>query len=82
MTDKPPPPPPLVLPPPQPMSRGMGWFFVISGVVVLVLTLGCVFAMGDFGRDSSGIAIGLLFGSPTLILGAIFLWLGRRRLKR
>lgn len=82
MTDRPPPPPPLVLPPPQPMGRGMGWFFAISGGVLLFLTLGCIFAVSDLGRDSEGLAIASLFGAPTLILGAIFLWLGRRRLKR
>lgn len=81
MTDKPPP-PPLVLPPPQPMGRGLGWFFAISGGLVLLLTLGCIFAVADLGRDTEGLAIGTLFGLPTLILGGVFLWLGRRRLKR
>jgi hypothetical protein len=82
MTDKPPPPPPLVLPPPQPMGRGLGWFFAISGAVLLFLTLGCVVAVSDLGRDSEGLAIAALFGLPTFVLGGLFLWLGRRRLKR
>ena len=35
---------------------------------------------GDLISEMSGIAI--LCGSPTLILGGVFLWLGSRRLKR
>jgi hypothetical protein len=35
---------------------------------------------GDFSGESGELA--LLCGSPTLILGGIFLWLGSRRLKR
>ena len=69
-------------PPPSPPNRALGWFFAVSGAVVLLLTLGCIFAVTDgnpFGGDG-GIAI--VCGSPTLILGAVFLWLGSRRLKR
>lgn len=80
------PPPPSqpnpLLPPDPPKSRGLGWFFAISGSILLVLTLGCVLAVSEgnpFG-DMGGIAI--VCGSPTLILGALFLWLGTRRLKR
>ena len=83
MTDKPPPPPPpLVLPPPQPMGRGLGWFFAISGGVLLFLTLGCIVAVNIGNSDSGLFLMALVFGSPTLILGGVFLWLGRRRLKR
>ena len=75
-----PPPPPVH--PPAPKGRGLGWFFAISGSIVLVLTLGCMLAVtgGDLISEMSGIAI--LYGSPTLILGGVFLWLGSRRLKR
>jgi hypothetical protein len=68
--------------PPSPPNRGLGWFFVVSGAVVLVLTLGCMVAMTDgnlFGNDGTA---AFVFGAPTLILGAVFLWLGSRRLKR
>lgn len=78
----PPPPPPPAFPPEPPKSRGLGWFFAISGAIVLFLTLGCILGVTEgnpFG-DMGGIAI--LCGSPTLILGALFLWLGTRRLKR
>lgn len=77
-----PPPPNPLLPPEPPKTRALGWFFAISGSVVLVLTLGCVLAVTDgnlFG-EMGGIAIAC--GSPTFILGAVFLWLGTRRLKR
>jgi hypothetical protein len=76
------PPPPPVHPPPPPTGRGLGWFFAISGVIVLLLTLGCIVAVtgGNPLSDMAGVAI--LCGSPTLILGGIFLWLGSRRLKR
>ena len=75
------PPPPPVHPPP-PKGRGLGWFFAISGSIVLLLTLGCIvaFTEGNPFSDIGGIAI--LCGSPTLILGGVFLWLGSRRLKR
>lgn len=81
MSDRPPPPPPR-LPPDPPKSRGLGWFFAVSGAILLVLTLGCVLAVtgGDLFGEMSGVAI--VFGSPTLILGAVFLWVGTRRLKR
>ena len=74
------PPPPPVHPPPQPKNRGLGWFFAVSGSIVLLLTVGCILAVtwGDFDM----IGVGILCGSPTLILGAVFLWLGSRRLKR
>ena len=76
-----PPPPPPVQPQP-PKNRGLGWFFAVSGSVVLLLTLGCILAVteGNIFGDMGGIAI--LCGSPTLILGGVFLWLGSRRLKR
>ena len=77
-----PPPPNPLLPPDPPKSRGLGWFFAISGSIVLVLTLGCVLAVTEgnpFG-EMGGLAFAC--GSPTLILGALFLWLGTRRLKR
>ena len=79
----PPPPPPLPSVQPQPpKNRGLGWFFAVSGSVVLLLTLGCILAVteGNIFGDMGGIAI--LCGSPTLILGGVFLWLGSRRLKR
>jgi peptidoglycan/LPS O-acetylase OafA/YrhL len=83
----PPPPPPPVPPPPlppsgPPTSRGLGWFFVVSGSVVLLLTLGCIVAVSDGKPFSEDGAMGLVCGSPTLILGGVFLWLGSRRLKR
>ncbi len=77
-----PPPPPPVHPLQPPKNRGLGWFFAVSGSVVLLLTVGCILAVTDgnlFG-EMSGVAI--LCGSPTLILGGVFLWLGSRRLKR
>ena len=76
------PPPPPVQPPQPPKNRGLGWFFAVSGSVVLLLTLGCILAVteGNIFGDMGGIAI--LCGSPTLILGGVFLWLGSRRLKR
>ena len=81
MSDRPPPPPPR-LPPDPPKSQGLGWFFAVSGGILLVLTLGCVLAVtgGDLFGEMGGVAI--VCGSPTLILGAVFLWLGTRRLKR
>ena len=80
-----PPPPPVVPPSPPsgpPTSRGLGWFFVVSGPVVLLLTLGCIVAVSDGKPFSEDGAMGLVCGSPTLILGGVFLWLGSRRLKR
>ena len=81
MSDQPPPPPPR-LPPDPPKSQGLGWFFAVSGTILLVLTLGCVLAVtgGDLFGEMGGVAI--VCGSPTLILGAVFLWLGTRRLKQ
>ena len=75
-------PPPPVQPPQPPKNRGLGWFFAVSGSVVLLLTLGCILAVteGNIFGDMGGVAI--LCGSPTLILGGVFLWLGSRRLKR
>ena len=63
-------------------NRGLGWFFVVLGSVVLLLTLCTILSLteGDFSGESGELA--LLRGSPTLILGGIFLWLGSRRLKR
>jgi hypothetical protein len=74
-----PPPPP---PPEPPKNRGLGWFFVVLGSVVLLLTLAAILTLteGDLSGESGELA--LLCGSPTLILGGIFLWLGSRRLKR
>ena len=77
-----PPPPPFQPPPAPPANRGLGWFFAVSGVVVLLLTLGCMLAMteGNLFTEDGGLAV--VCGSPTLILGAVFLWLGSRHLKR
>jgi len=61
-------------------NRGLGWFLAISGVVVLMLTLGCIIAVG--GGNSEDMTMGFVCGSPTLLLGGLFLWLGTRRLKR
>lgn len=77
-----PPPPPPINPVPPPKSTGLAWFFLISGGIVLFLTLGCILAVTEgnpFG-EMGGVAI--LCGSPTLLLGGLFLWLGSRRLKR
>ena len=70
---------PAPVPPP---SRGLGWFLAISGAVVLLLTLGCVLAVSDGKPFSEDGTMGLVCGSPTLLLGGLFLWLGTRRLKR
>jgi len=82
VSDPLPPPPPPLLPPDPPESRGLGWFFVVSGAIVLVLTLGCVLAISDGKLFSDDGELALICGSPTFILGAVFLWLGTRRLKR
>jgi len=81
MSDRPPP-PPSRLPPDPPKSRGLGWFFVVSGSIVLVLTLGCVLAVSDGRLFSEDGELAIACGSPTFILGAVFLWLGTRRLKQ
>ena len=76
------PPPPLPPPLPPPPNRGLGWFFAVLGAVILLLTLACMISLTDghlWGEDGE---LALLCGSPTLILGAVFLWLGTRRLKR
>ena len=80
----PPPPtlPPVFPPPPPPPNRALGWFFAVFGAVIVLLTLACMLALTDghlWGEDGE---LALLCGSPTLILGAVFLWLGSRRLKR
>ena len=74
------PPPPSGPAPVPPPSRGLGWFLAISGVVVLLLTLGCVIAVGSGNVEDT--VMGLVCGSPTFLLGGLFLWLGTRRLKR
>ena len=79
MSDRPPS-PPQALPPERPKGRGLGWFFAVSGTIVLVLTLGCVLAVSAGLSENSALAI--LCGSPTFLLGGLFLWLGTRRLKR
>jgi peptidoglycan/LPS O-acetylase OafA/YrhL len=80
----PPPPPswPPGSPPTSPPNRALGWFFAVSGAAVLLLTLGCIFAVTDGNPFNGDGAIAIVCGSPTLILGAVFLWLGSRRLKR
>jgi len=77
-----PPPPNPLLPPDPPKNRGLGWFFAISGSIVLVLTLGCVLAVTEGNPFGEMGALAIACGSPTFILGAVFLWLGTRRLKR
>jgi peptidoglycan/LPS O-acetylase OafA/YrhL len=79
----PPPPLPPPFPPGEPpKNRALGWFFAVSGSVVLLLTLGCMLAVTDGNLFSEDGELALLCGSPTLILGGVFLWLGSRRLKR
>jgi hypothetical protein len=75
----PPPPPPPLKPPAKPADRGVGWFFAITGGILVVLTLGCV---ASFSSNSEDAGLALVCGSPTLLLGGLFLWLGTRRLKR
>ena len=77
-----PPPPPVRPPLPPPKGRGLGWFFAISGSIVLILTLGCILAVSEGNPASEMGGVAILCGSPTLILGGVFLWLGSRRLKR
>ena len=76
------PPPPPVHPPPAPPNKGLGWFFVVLGAVILLLTLACMLALTDGNLSGEDDEVAFICGSPTLILGAIFLWLGSRRLKR
>ena len=76
-----PPPPPIHAAQP-PKGRGLGWFFAVSGTVVLLLTLGCILAVSGDNLMSEDGGLAILCGSPTLILGGVFLWLGSRRLKR
>jgi hypothetical protein len=84
VSDPVPPPPPLPppFPPTQPPpNRGLGWFFAMLGGVILLLTLATMVSLTDghlWGEEGE---LALLCGSPTLILGAVFLWLGVRRLK-
>ena len=77
-----PPPLPPALPQPPPKNRALGWFFAVSGSVVLLLTLGCMLAVTDGNIFSEDGSMAIICGSPTLILGGVFLWLGSRRLKR
>ncbi|MBL6618610.1 MAG: hypothetical protein ISP45_31680 [Reyranella sp.] len=76
-----PPPPPPIHPPPPSSNRGLGWFFAITGSIVLLLTLGCIIGVTEGNPGGMG-GLPILCGSPTLILGGVFLWLGSRRLKR
>jgi len=76
------PPPPPVHPSTGQTDKGLGWFFAVSGAVVLLLTLGCMVAMTGGDLFSEGGELAIVCGSPTLILGGVFLWLGSRRLKR
>ena len=76
------PPPPPVHPPVPPPNRGLGWFFAVTGAIVLLLTVGCIVAVTWGEKDAEMLVVGILCGSPTLILGGVFLWLGSRRLKR
>ena len=80
-----PPLPPAFPPQPPagpPRNRALGWFFAVSGSVVLLLTLGCMLAVSDGNLFSEDGGLAFVCGSPTLILGGVFLWLGSRRLKR
>lgn len=76
-----PPPPTSATAPPRP-NRALGWFFAVSGAVVLLLTLGCILAVSEGNPFSGDGGLAVVCGSPTLALGAVFLWLGSRRLKR
>ena len=81
MSDQPPP-APSPQAPPKKKDSGFTWFFLISGGILVVLTLGCVLAVSDGKLFSEDGELAILCGSPTFILGAVFLWLGTRRLKR
>jgi peptidoglycan/LPS O-acetylase OafA/YrhL len=76
MTDPPP------LPPHPPPNRGLGWFFAVSGAILLVLTVGCILAVSDGNPFSEDGELAIVCASPALALGGVFLWLGSRRLKR
>src|SRR5262249_33290500 len=67
----PPPPPPVPPSAPLPTSsgRGLGWFFTISGSVVLILTLGCVLAVSGGNPLSEDGTFAIICGSPTFVLG-------------
>ncbi|MBV8192335.1 MAG: hypothetical protein JO339_34235 [Alphaproteobacteria bacterium] len=85
MSDQPPrtPPPPPIQPlPPPTRNPGLGWLFVVSGAILVVLTVGCFLAVTDGRPTGEDAMVGLVCGSPTLLLGGVFLWLGTRRLKR
>jgi peptidoglycan/LPS O-acetylase OafA/YrhL len=82
MSDPAAPPPPPVHPPTGQTDKGLGWFFAVSGAVVLLLTLGCMVAITGGNLFSEDGELAIVCGSPTLILGGVFLWLGSRRLKR
>jgi peptidoglycan/LPS O-acetylase OafA/YrhL len=73
---------PPIHPPPPSSNRGLGWFFAITGSIVLILTVGCIVGVSDGRPFSEDGALAIICGSPTLILGGVFLWLGSRRLKR
>jgi peptidoglycan/LPS O-acetylase OafA/YrhL len=73
------PPTPPASPPP---NRAAGWAFAVSGIVLLVLSLGCVVAVTDGNPFSEDGVMGVVCASPALALGGVFLWLGSRRLKR
>jgi len=80
-----PPLPPAFPPQPPagpPRNRALGWFFAMFGAVILLLTLACMWTLteGHLWGEEGELAV--LCGSPTLILGGVFLWLGSRRLKR
>jgi hypothetical protein len=65
-----PPPPPS---PSPPKGRGLGWFFAITGAIILLITVAMILILteGDFRGDSGALAV--VCGSPTLILGGVFL---------
>jgi hypothetical protein len=78
MSDPPPSPPPQGQADPPSLKGGfLGWFLLVSGAIVLFLTLGCVVALAG-GNPLAG----LIFGSPTLLLGGLLVWLGTRRFNR
>jgi hypothetical protein len=54
----------------------------MASAVVLVATLVCMVFVIDGHWLSERAAITVLCGSPTLLLGGLFLWLGAQSLKR